>query len=280
MSQFVLALDQGTTSSRAIVFGRTAGTSRQAQQEFPQILPCAGARRTRPEAIWSIAIGDRSAMPSRDRDRARRGGHRRYQSARDDDPLGPHDRQAGRQCHRLAEPRHRAALRATEARRVTSRPFATRRGWSSIRISPAQRSGTCSDTAPVCESRGARRGPVRHGRLVSHLAADRRPACMSTDYSNASRTLLFNIHTLDWDDELLKILGVPRAMLPEVRPSSHVTANGTDAVRRRHSRSPATPAISRRRLFGQACFAGGEKHIRHRLLRAAQYRHHTRADAE
>ena len=69
-----------------------------------------------------------------------------------------------------------------------------------------------------------------------------------TDYSNASRTLLFNIHTLDWDDELLRILDVPRAMLPEVRPSSERLRRDRPAewFGERDSDRPAVPAISRR----------------------------------
>ncbi len=69
-----------------------------------------------------------------------------------------------------------------------------------------------------------------------------------TDESNASRTLLYNIHTRDWDDELLALFDVPRAMLPEVRSSSEVYGDdGGRPARRARSRSPAPPAISRRR---------------------------------
>ena len=67
-----------------------------------------------------------------------------------------------------------------------------------------------------------------------------------TDYSNASRTLIFNIHTLDWDDELLGILDIPRAMLPEVRPSSEVYGQTADELFGGSIPLPATRAISRR----------------------------------
>ena len=68
----------------------------------------------------------------------------------------------------------------------------------------------------------------------------------ATDATNASRTLLFNIHTGEWDDELLKLLRVPRSMLPEVKDSSAKFGDSdAEPVRRRRSRSPASPATSR-----------------------------------
>ena len=99
--------------------------------------------------------------------------------------------------------------------------------------------------------------------------------CHVTDVSNASRTLLFNIHTLDWDDELLGLLDVPRAMLPEVRGVERGLRR--DAIRICSAR--AVPiAGRRRRSAGGALRAGvlraghGEEHLRHRLLHAAQHR--------
>src|SRR5690606_28234086 len=79
-----------------------------------------------------------------------------------------------------------------------------------------------------------------------------------TDYSNASRTLMFNIHTLDWDDELLEILDVPRAMLPEVRPSSEIYGH-TDEDAFGGVRVPIAGIAGDQQaaLFGQACFTPG-----------------------
>ena len=93
----------------------------------------------------------------------------------------------------------------------------------------------------------ARRGEILFGTvdtwLIWRLTGGRRHV---TDYSNASRTLIFNIHTLDWDDELLGMLGIPRAMLPEVRPSSEVYGQTAPSGSAARSPSRATRATSRR----------------------------------
>ncbi len=79
-----------------------------------------------------------------------------------------------------------------------------------------------------------------------------------TDYSNASRTLLFNIHTLEWDDELLRILDVPRAMLPEVRPSSEVYGETDPSLFGRAIPIAGCAGDQQAATFGQACFTPGD----------------------
>ncbi len=79
----------------------------------------------------------------------------------------------------------------------------------------------------------------------------------ATDYSNASRTLLYNIHTLDWDDELLGILGVPRAMLPEVRSSSEVYGQTAEEWLGGAVPIAAVAGDQQAATFGQACFSPG-----------------------
>ena len=79
-----------------------------------------------------------------------------------------------------------------------------------------------------------------------------------TDYSNASRTLMFNIHTLEWDEEILTVLGIPKAMLPEVKPSSCIY--GTTDAKLFEVKIPIAGAAGDQQcaLFGQTCFAAGE----------------------
>ena len=130
------------------------------------------------------------------------------------------------------------------------------------------------DTVPGLRVR-AERGDVLFGTvdsfLIWRLTGGKRHV---TDVSNASRTLLFNIHTLDWDDELLEILGVPRAMLPEVRASSEWYGETDGSL----SRCADSHRRRRRRSAGGALRPGllragvGEEHVRHRLLPAAQHR--------
>ena len=109
MEKRILALDQGTTSSRAMVFGRDGRPVAVAQEEFAQILPASGVVEHDPEVLWAsqlrvareaLALVARCAADCRDRDR---------QSAGDDDPLGPRYGPAGSKRHRLAKPREAGA---------------------------------------------------------------------------------------------------------------------------------------------------------------------------
>src|SRR5690606_4494212 len=82
--------------------------------------------------------------------------------------------------------------------------------------------------------------------------------CHATDYSNASRTLVYNIHSLDWDDELLNILDIPRAMLPEVHPSSHHFGETDPQWFGRAIPIAGIAGDQQAATFGQACFEPGE----------------------
>ena len=120
----------------------------------------------------------------------------------------------------------------------------------------------------------AARGEVLFGTvesfLIWRLTGGRRHV---TDISNASRTLLFNIHTQDWDDELLRLLDVPRAMLPEVRGCSETLGETDAAWLGGRCPLPAAPATSRQRCSARPCFEpGAPRTVRARLLHAAQHR--------
>ena len=250
MSKYVLALDQGTTSSRAIVFDRDGRAVATAQQEFPQIFPGPGHVEHDPEAIWSSQLATaKEAMAKAGRQRQRHRRHRRHQPARDHDPVGRR-RRASRSPTRSSGRAASARRSASGSRRTgTSELFrrADRPRRRRLLLGHQDQAPARHDPRPA-RARGDGRDPVRHRRHVPDLAAHGRRACTSPIVSNASRTLLFNIHTLQWDDELLELLDVPRAMLPEVRASSEVYGQtDADAVRRGRSRSPATRATSRRR---------------------------------
>ena len=248
---YILALDQGTTSSRAIVFDHDGAIRAVAQKEFTQIFPAAGWVEHDPQEIWASQIGvavealGRAARPAEGHRR-----HRHHQPARDDHRLGPRDRRAGPQRDRLAGPPHRRLLRAAQGRRRRRRRFRRRPACSSTPISPPARSAGFSTTCPGARAtRRRRQARVRHRRHLAGLEADRRHAQHVTDVSNASRTMLFNIHTLQWDDELLRLFGVPASMLPEVRSSSEVYGDVSTALGieqradRRHRRRSAGGAL-------------------------------------
>jgi glycerol kinase len=257
MSRYILALDQGTTSSRAIVFRRDGSVVAMAQQEFPQLLPAPGHVEHDPEAIWDSQLT----------------------TARD--ALA----QAGATSADIA------AIGITNQRettviwdRATGKPIANAIVWQS-RI-----------TAPICEQLKdhglepvfrAKTGLVVDayfsGTKIAHLlnsvpgaraAAEAGKLLFGTidtyliwrltggkvhvtDYSNASRTLLFNIHTLEWDDELLSALDIPRAILPTVRPSSEVYGETSPELFGGPIRIAGDAGDQQAATFGQACHRPG-----------------------
>jgi glycerol kinase len=256
-ARYILALDQGTTSSRAILFDRSGVPVATAGHEFPQGYPSPGHVTHDPEAIWSSQLA-----AARDVLRTAR-----------------------------AAPGEVAAIGVTNQRettivwdRATGRPVADAIVWQS-RI-----------TAPFCDELRARgmeamirertglpidayfSGPkVRHilrseaglqGRaeagelafgtvdsfLVSRLTAGR---AHMTDVSNASRTLLFDINRLAWDDELLDAMDVPRAVLPEVRSSSELVGETEPALFGAPIPIAGIAGDQQAATFGQACFTPG-----------------------
>jgi glycerol kinase len=257
MSRFILALDQGTTSSRAIVFGKDGRSVGSAQQEFPQILPSPGHVEHDPEAIWSsqldsarkalvaakvtasdiAAIGvsnQRETVVLWERDSGRPVGNAIVWQSRISAPI----------CERLKSEGVEPVIRQKTGLMID--PY-----FSGTKIRHLL------DTLPSLAAR-AERGEVLFGTvdsfLIWRLTGGRRHV---TDVSNASRTLLFNIHTRQWDDELLKLLGVPRAMLPEVLPSSHVYGECDASLLGRAIPIAGDAGDQQAATFGQACFEPG-----------------------
>ena len=257
MARYVLALDQGTTSSRAILFDSHGAPAAVAQREFPQHFPAPGLVEHDPEDIWNSqlvtaqdALRQAGAAPS---DLAAIG----VTNQRETTIVW--ERDSGRAIHNAIVWQSR--LTAPICDELIARGLAdTVRAKTGLVIDPYF-SGTklkwLLDNIPNAHAR-AERGELLFGTvdtfLIWRLSGGRAHV---TDYSNASRTLLFNIHTLDWDDDLLRELGVPRAMLPRVLPSSAVYAQADP----RHFGAPIPIAgdagDQQAATFGQACFAPG-----------------------
>jgi glycerol kinase len=256
--QYVLALDQGTTSSRSILFDHGGAAIATGQKEFPQILPSPGVVEHDPEAIWESQLA----------------------TAREALRTGK------------IEPSQVAAIGVTNQRettvlwdRATGKPVSNAIVWQSRISAPicerlkadgleplfrdrtglvvdAYFSGTkikhLLDTVPGLRAR-AERGEILFGTvdtfLLWRLTGGRVHA---TDPSNASRTLLFNLRTLAWDDELLRALGVPRGMLPEVRSSSEVFGETDPQWFGRPIPIAGIAGDQQAATFGQACFEIGE----------------------
>lgn len=257
MSKCILALDQGTTSSRAILFGHDGRAIASAQEEFPQILPVPGNVEHDPEAIWS------SQMNS-----ARKALAKARLTSSDVAAIG------------VTNQRETTILWD----RTTGQPVANAIVWQSRVSAPicqrlkqegaeplirqktglvvdAYFSGTkiqhLLDSITGLRAR-AERGEILFGTvdtfLIWRLTGGKRHV---TDVSNASRTLLFNIHTLTWDDELLKLMRIPRGMLPEVLPSSHHFGETDESHFGTRIPLAGIAGDQQAATFGQACFEPG-----------------------
>ena len=257
MSRFIMALDQGTTSSRAIVFRHDGAVVSAAQQEFEQIFPGPGLVEHDPEAIWTTQIQV-----------AREALGRAGLSAADIAAIGVTnqrettvvwDRATGKPVTNAIVWQSRVSAPICEALKRDGLEETFRRKTGLV-LDPYF-SGTklkhLLDGTPGLRAR-AERGEVLFGTvesfLIWRLTGGRAHV---TDVSNASRTLLFNIHTLEWDDELLRLLGIPRAMLPSVKGSSERYGDTEASLLGRAVPITGAAGDQQAALFGQACFAPG-----------------------
>ncbi|QIA27491.1 glycerol kinase GlpK [Thermaerobacter sp. PB12/4term] len=257
MARYVLALDQGTTSSRAILFDRQGSVVAVRNQEFRQIYPRPGWVEHDPLDIWDSQLAVAKAVlkeagASPDDIAAIGVTNQRETTIVWDKATGDpvynaivwQDRRTADLCTDLKR-RGREALFREKTGLVVDPYFSgTKIAW-------------ILDNVPGVRER-AERGEVIFGTvdtwLVWKLTGGR---VHVTDYSNASRTLIFNIHTLDWDDELLQELNIPRAMLPEARPSSQVYGETDPALLGGAIPIAGIAGDQQAALFGQACFRPG-----------------------
>jgi glycerol kinase len=251
----ILALDQGTTSSRAIAFDRRGRAAAAAQEEFAQHFPQPGWVEHSPQDLWQTVR--RCALRVAARVGAKNIAALGLTNQRETTLLW--ERATGRPLHRAIVWQDRrtaglcARLRAAGAeplfRRLTGLlldPYfaGTKLRWLLDRIPGARRR--------------AERGELAFGTvdtwLLWQLTGGRVHA---TDASNASRTLLLNLRTGDWDAGLLKLLRIPRAVLPEVRDSSGVFGEVTALRPLRGVPIAGVAGDQQAALFGQACFRSG-----------------------
>ena len=255
MKSAVLALDQGTTSSRAMVFDRAGAVRAVAQKEFEQIYPQAGWVEHDPSEIWETQHATaREALAKagvKAKDIAAIGiTNQRETTVIWDRETGVpiynaivwQDRRTAEFCDELKRAGHAELIQRKAGLVIDAYFSATKLRW-------------LLDNVPGARER-ARRGDLAFGTvdawLVWNLTGGTRHI---TDASNASRTMLFNIRDGDWDDELLRLFGVPRAILPEVRGSSEVYGETTLF-------GGAIPVAGiagdqQAALFGQACTRPG-----------------------
>jgi glycerol kinase len=197
---YLLALDQGTSSSRSIVFDAAGAIVAMAQRELPQVYPQPGWVEHDALEIWAAQLATaREALAKAGITAQGRRGHRHHQPARDRGGVEPQDRPADPPCHRLAGPPRRAAVRAVAR-------AGPRRGSSSSApglLIDSYFSGTkvrwLLDNVPGAREQ-AERGELAFGTIDSWLLWNLTGGALhATDVSNASRTMLFDIHRNAWD---------------------------------------------------------------------------------
>ena len=256
MKKYLVALDQGTTSSRAIVFDRSQQIVASAQKEFPQLYPQAGWVEHDPLELYSSQYGVMMEAITR-------GGIDPAEIAaigitNQRETTIVWEKATGRpiypaivwQCRRTAAlcDRLRADGLTEHIRAVT--------GLVPDAYFSATKIRWILDHVPGAQER-AERGELLFGTVDSWLIWKlTRGRVHATDVTNASRTMLFDIRRLDWDETLLQALRIPRCMLPDVRPSSGDF--GTCNIQGVEIPIAGAAGDQQAALFGQCCFAPGE----------------------
>ena len=251
--KYVLALDQGTTSSRAIVFDRDGSVRAVAQKEFTQIFPRAGWVEHDPLEIWAsqigVAVESLGRAQIRPKDVAAVGitNQRETTIVWDRETGAPianaivwQDRRTAEYCERLKADGAGDVIQSKTGLLIDAYFSASKIRW-------------LLDNVPGARAR-ADAGKLAFGTvdtwLLWKLTAH---AAHVTDVSNASRTMLFNIHTLKWDDELLRLFGVPASMLPDVRSSSEVYGHVSPELGIERVPIAGIAGDQQAALFGQMC---------------------------
>lgn len=257
MKKAVLALDQGTTSSRAILFDREGRTLATARREFTQLYPQSGWVEHDADEIWSSQIAVAAEAMARAGLQPAELAAIGITNQRETTLLW--DRKTGRPVHPAIVWQDRRTAEACDALRAAGVEgvFRKRTGLVLDPYFSGTKLAWLLDRVPGTRLR-AERGELAFGTVDSWLLWQLTGGRVhATDASNASRTLMFNIHAHAWDDELLRLLRIPRAVLPEVRASSGVF--GVASVASLAGVPIAGIAGDQQAaLFGQACFAPGQ----------------------
>jgi glycerol kinase len=257
MAQYIMALDQGTTSSRCIIFDKQGTMVSVAQQEFTQIFPQPGWVEHDPIEIWAAQSGVIAEA------RAKSGVH-----AGDIAAIGitnqrettvVWDRITGKpvynaivwQCRRTAEYCDTLKTKGFDKKIKDKTGLMVDAYFSGAKIR------WILENVEGARAK-AEKGELLFGTIDTWLVWKLTGGKVHvTDYTNASRTMLFNIHTLQWDEELLRELGIPKSMLPEVRPSSGEFGKTTNEIIGAEIPITGIAGDQQAALFGQCCFEPG-----------------------
>jgi len=254
---YILALDQGTTSSRAIVFDHDGSIRAVAQKEFQQIFPQAGWVEHDPGEIWASQIG--VAVEALGRAQVKPKDIAAVGITNQRETTIVWDRETGEAIHNAIVWQDRRTADYCERLKAdgASDTIQEKTGLLIDAYFSASKIRWLLDNVPGAKAR-ADAGKLAFGTVDSWLVWKlTNGTCHVTDVSNASRTMLFNIHTLTWDTELLRLFGVPANMLPNVRASSEVYGTVSNALGIESVPIAGIAGDQQAALFGQMCLRPG-----------------------
>jgi glycerol kinase len=255
--RYLLAMDQGTTSSRAMLFDRDGNVHGVAQREYPQLYPRSGWVEHDPVEIWTSQLAVAREVLAQNGVSAREIAAIGIANQRETTLLWERatgrplanaivwqDRRTADICERLREEGHAALFRSRTGLLLDPYFSGTKLAW-------------LLDNIPAARRR-AQRGELAFGTVDSWLLWQLTGGQVhATDNTNAARTLLFDIHRGEWDPELLAILDIPPALLPRVHPSSHEFGQTVPALFGAPIVIGGIAGDQQAALFGQACHRPG-----------------------
>ncbi|TFH33535.1 MAG: glycerol kinase GlpK [Deltaproteobacteria bacterium] len=255
--KYLLAIDQGTTSSRTILFDLEGRLVSVAQREFPQYYPHPGWVEHEPEEIWQSQLGTIREVLARSSVSPKEVAAIGITNQRETTLVW--ERKTGSPLHRAIVWQDRRTANFTDRLRQNGLEPRIREKTGLV-LDPyfsASKLAWLLEHVPGLQER-AEAGEVCFGNvdtwLMYRLSGGR---IYATDVTNASRTQLFNLQDLAWDPELLDVFGIPRAMLPEVKPSSGIFGETDPGLLGRAIEITGVAGDQQAALFGQACFEPG-----------------------
>ena len=266
-----MALDQGTTSCRCILYDKQGRQISVAQKEFKQFYPHEGWVEHDPMEIWSTQIGvAQEALLKIDAtyeniDAIGITNQRETTVVWDKETGEPvynaivwQCRRTSEYCDTLKEKGLAEAFRKKTGLLIDPYFSGTKLRWILENVEGARER--------------AEKGQLLFGTIETWLIWKLTEGAVHvTDYSNASRTMMFNIHTLEWDKEILEELDIPAAMLPKPAPSSMIYGESHPRIFGGPIKISGAAGDQQSALFGQTCFKEGEEHLRYRRIHACEY---------
>lgn len=258
MDKYIMALDLGTTSCRCIIFDKNGRICSAAQKEFTQYFPQPGWVEHDAEKIWATQTGLMYEAMSKIDITINEIAGIGITNQRETTVLW--DKETGRPVHKaIVWQCRRTAGYCDELKKLgMAEFFRSKTGLVLDAYFSATKLRWLLDNAAGARER-AEKGKLLFGTVDSWIIWKLTGGKVHvTDYSNASRTMLFNIHTLKWDEEILRVLKIPQQILPEVKPSSHVYGYTDSKLFGREVPIAGAGGDQQCALFGQTCFERGE----------------------